>query len=185
MIPAAKRRSLLAVCALALAFPLLLQAAGIYKRELPDGTVLYSDQPHPEAREVQPTPPQVVEPFKPVTGVFPTREEPREAPEAYARLAITAPANDEVIWSNERLVDLTVEVAPPVRTWDGHTLLILMDGEPVARSKDGTALLLENVFRGTHVLEAVIEDGQGQVLRRSAPVTFHMRQHSLLSPARP
>lgn len=182
MIRALKRLSPWLTCALMLACA-PLGAAGIYKQELPDGTVLYSDQPRPGAEEVRPPPPQVIESFRPFD--FPRARGPDEPPpgDPYARLAITAPVEDEVIWSNERLVEVDVAAEPPVR--DGHALLILLDGEPVARATSGTRFVLQNVFRGTHLLEAVIEGPDGEVLQRSGPVTFHMRQHSILAPTGP
>lgn len=180
------KRLALSLCLLALALPPVLQAAGMYKRELPDGSVIYSDQPHPEAQEVQTEPPQVIAPFRPtVVPSSPGRAADREPSEPYRQLAITAPTHDQVVWNNDRLLDVAVTVTPPVRERDGHTLLILMDGEPVARSPNQTAFLLQNVFRGTHVLEALVTNRAGEVLQRSDPVTFHMRQHSILSPTRP
>lgn len=175
---------------LGLASPPLLDAAGVYKRELPDGSVIYSDQPHPDASPVQAHEPQVIAPFKPTAGSAassPARsgDSRGEPPPAYARLEIIAPGDDEVVWNNDRLLEVAVTTAPAIRSRNGHRLSILIDGEVVAHSANETRFLVENVFRGTHVLEAAVENAGGEIIQRSAPVTFHMRQHSILSPTRP
>lgn len=182
------KRSILTVCGLALAtLSLAPQAAAVYKRELPDGSVTYSDQPDPGAKTFEPPPPQVIEPFTP-SAASPDRGansgRPAQQALVYEEVAIASPTPDEVVWNNENLLDVTVSLRPPLRPRAGHGLLILLDGKPVARSEGEIQFQLNDVFRGTHVLQAVITDRAGSELQRSEPVTFHVRQASLLSPAR-
>lgn len=172
---------------LGLALPPQLDAAGIYKRELPDGSAVYSDQPHPDADQLQADPPQVIAPFRatPSASGTPARAANNTPQPAYARLEILSPGDDQVVWNNDRLLEVAVATAPAIRARNGHRLAILIDGETVARSASETRFVLENIFRGTHVLEAAVENSGGEIIQRSAPVTFHARQHSVLAPGRP
>lgn len=158
--------------------------ADIYKQVLPDGTVSYSNQPHPNAEKINPPPPQVIPAVKPPAD---TQTQGRTPPEAapYDQLSIAEPATDQVIWSNEQTVSVGVAIEPFLQTQEGHRLVILLDGHPVAAPGDEMSLTLTNVDRGTHTLTAEVRDAQGRVLVQSAPVVFHLKQHSVLLPPRP
>jgi hypothetical protein len=155
--------------------------AGIFKRVLPDGTVIFSDQPHPDATRVEPRDPQVIPSFQPPPR--PPAREPRPEEFRYQRLAITAPLDDEVIWNHEGIIEIGVDVDPALQP--DHRLVVLMDGAIVVDAAAGGRFSISNVFRGTHILQAVVEDTAGSALIESEAVTFHLRQHSILSPTRP
>jgi hypothetical protein len=167
---------------LLLAAPALSAAATIYKRELPDGTVIYSDQPHPDAQEFQPSAPQTIDPYTapaPTTSTV-TRSAPPAS--AYRRVAITAPADDESVWNDDRVLQVAVAVEPPLRR--GHRIAVLLDGQRVAQGEGSSPIPLHDVFRGTHELQAVVEDAGGRVVASGQTITFHMKQHSVLNPQR-
>ncbi len=155
--------------------------SGIFKRELPDGTVIFSDQPHPDAIRIDPGAPQVVPSFE--ASPQPPSRTPEPEPFRYERLVITAPGDDEVIWDHEGVIEVGVELAPALKA--GHRLLVLLDGAIVSDASGGGRFRIDNVFRGTHVIEAIVEDAGGEALIAATPVTFHLRQHSILSPTRP
>lgn len=179
-------RHLLPLClVLTVATPAMSSATTIYKRELPDGTVIYSDQPHPDAQILNPSAPQTMSPYRapqrtvsePASGTRSTQS----AAVSYQRVAITSPSEDEAVWNDDLLLLVSVAVEPALR--QDHRIAILLDGERVAESASGT-VRLQNVYRGTHSLEAIVEDRSGRTVARSAPVTFHMKQHSILNPRR-
>jgi hypothetical protein len=160
--------------------------ADIYKQVLPDGTVVYSDQPSPGAKKIQPPPSQVLQPFTPAPALSnpPLQREPETEP-FYTRLAITAPTDNEVIWDNEGTLEVAVSMQPALNPEEGDTLVLVMDDRPVVEATQGTRFVLDDVYRGTHVLKARIEGPDGRVLIASEPVTFHVRQHSLFVPVPP
>lgn len=160
----------------------LAAGAEVFKRELPDGTVIFSDQPHPDATRIESRDAQAVPSFQPPPATPPPRTPP-PGDFRYEHLAISAPADDEVIWNHENIIEVGIELEPALRP--GDRLLILMDGEIVADAGGAGRFPIANVFRGTHVLEAVIEDAGGATMIAATPVTFHLRQHSILSPTRP
>lgn len=158
--------------------------ADIYKQVLPDGTVSYSSEPQPNAEKITPPPPQVIPAARPASTPAPERPSQPPAP-AYARLSITEPADDQVVWSNERNVGVALVLDPPLRVEAGHRLVLLVDGTPVPSAADALSLTLNNVDRGTHTLTAEVHDAAGRTLIQSTPVTFHLKQHSVLLPRRP
>lgn len=168
---------------LLLALPALSAAATIYKRELPDGTVIYSDQPHPDAQEFRPSAPQLIDPYTaPARTTSSATTAPAQSASAYRRVAITSPADDESVWNDDRVLPVTVAVEPPLRR--GHRIAILLDGERVAQGDGTRPIALQEVFRGTHGLQALVEDAGGRVVASGQPITFHMKQHSVLNPQR-
>jgi hypothetical protein len=163
-------------------------AAEIFKQELPDGSVIYSDQPPtPNAKALELPPPQVIDSYTPPPASqrsTNSKQANQQAIAAYEEIAITSPTQDEAIWNNENLLDVTVSLRPPLRSRAGHNLVILMDGQAVARSQGEILFHLNDVFRGTHVLEAMIADNDGKELQRSAPITIHVHQASIQAPNR-
>lgn len=181
-------RTIPSLCALVCLFAWVCApaaVASVYKRVLPDGTAVYSDRPHPDAEAIEFDPVPTVEPFRARPQMSAPRDQRAPAPAGYERITITRPAGDDVIWSNEGTVETTVTTEPRVRASAGHRLVLLLDGEPVARGERGGRFVLQNVHRGTHALQAVVEDRHGETVARSEPVTFHLRQHSILAPGNP
>lgn len=174
------RKLLIVLLFFAAMAPLHAQDKG-YKVVRPDGTVEFSDQPVPGAQEItlpkaqgyeappSPPPAPVVEPTTPPGP-------------PYSLLAIAMPEPDQTLHNGESQVNVSVQVMPALRP--GHRLVILLNGSEAA-SGAGTRYTLSGVERGSHVLVAEVRDGRGKVLISSAPVTFHMRQHSILFPKPP
>ncbi len=156
--------------------------ADIYKQVLPDGTVSYSNEPLPNAEKINPPAPQVIPALQPSAGDMSQGQEPTVAPPPYAALEIAEPADEQVIWNNAREVAVGISLTPPLKVQQGHRLVILLDGSPVAKSGNGTRLTLTEIDRGSHTLIAEVHDSSGRVLIRSSQVTFHLKQHSSLHP---
>jgi hypothetical protein len=103
----------------------------------------------------------------------------------YSQLSVVEPADDQVIWSNEREIDVSVAIEPALKTAQGHHLVLLLDGTPVTQPSGETRFSLSDIDRGSHTLVAEVHDALGRVLLQSSPVTFHLKQHSVLQPSRP
>ena len=106
----------------------------------------------------------------------------------YKSLRIVSPREDEA-W--RRLGDLPfrilveIDLAPQQRQLlqeADHRLLVSIDGERQefeAELQDGSlALLLTDVFRGTHQVQVTVEDGRGKEFVASQVVNFHVLQIS-------
>jgi hypothetical protein len=171
-----------------LIFPVWLGAAQVYKSTAPDGTVIYSDQPTEDATPVD------IEPA-PAVPALPRRRESAPSPpppaaesesssafQAYRSVQILSPTGDSVVRNNNGDVTLQVEVEPALQVEAGHRLAVALDGTLLEGRFTGDRLTLNNVDRGTHQVAVMVVDGQGKVLIRSTPLSFHMKRHSILNP---
>ncbi len=156
--------------------------AAIYKKVLPDGTVIYSDQPESGGKEIELPEIQTIPPPKPnfTEPPSPSTDKTTEPAANYTSLAITSPGNDETIRANDGKVVVRISTEPPLQTQQGHKILVQMDGKTVGGPAAQQQYVLENVDRGTHTLQASIQDKGGDTLLQSASVTFHIKRHSIL-----
>lgn len=176
-------RLLIAGLVIVFALPLVVQAQ-IYRHVDEDGTVRFTDQPGPDAEEVEldqvPTyQPQRVEPRPRRTPAG--ADEERPATSGYSEVNVIAPAHEEAVRDNQGNVTVRVGSRPEVA--DDHQYQLLLDGEVVAQGR-GTTFQLENVHRGEYRLQVRIVRGEDDVVAESEPSTFFMLQASRLSPTR-
>jgi len=166
--------------------PAWLTATEVYKSVQPDGSVIYSDRPAPDATPVtiEPPPTLPVAPPRPEGPAAPPPEEAAPAPRPvdYQAIDILAPGEDSVVRDNPGNVTITVQLQPELQADAGHRLAVILDGSQLQGRFTGNRLSLANVDRGTHSVVVVVVDGQGKVLARSAPRIFHMKRHSILNP---
>lgn len=171
---------------MSLAMGTVAVAATVYKWVDEEGVVHYSDQPHENAEKVQLKAPQTYSAQKgfvrapPIPSPSPTSAAP--AP-AYQSCSISEPTNDQV-FMNTSTVNAGVSVQPAVR--EGDTAIVTLDGQRVPGvPASGGQFTISPVDRGTHTLQVVIQDGQGNRVCQSPSVTFHVRQPSLQAPLQP
>ncbi len=168
---------------LTLAVPATVQATRVYRSVAPDGTVLYSDQPGPDAQEVD-----VGQPAAIVSSPAPARTAPTQpAPEpektvAYTTLRITQPADDAVHWFAEGPVRVDAEIVPPLA--EGDLLVPILDGVPQGSGVAASSFTLTGLDPNTYQLAVAIHDADGKELKRSPPIRFHFKRQSLNLPAR-
>lgn len=168
-------------------FILLFLAAGVasaqtYRWVDENGVVHYSDRPVEGAEEV------AIDYIRPgTTPASPPayQRRDRRPPGAaaaeedrplYQSLDIASPAEEQTIWNNEGLLTVNLALQPGLQT--GHRVRIYLDGTPTDASS--TAVQLENVYRGAHVLQAEVLDNDGNMLMRSQPRRFFVQQTSVL-----
>jgi hypothetical protein len=100
----------------------------------------------------------------------------------YARCLIAQPANDAVFQWTES-VSASVMVQPGLQT--GHRIEVLLNGSPFPQwTPDMLSYSFTGLSRGSYTLAARVMDAKGGVLCAGPPITFHIRQPTLLSPAR-
>ena len=168
------------------AAPLFAAETG-YRIVHPDGTVEFTDQPGKGAEEIRmpevPTYP-AQQPTSPRVSPTPTSQDSRPAAtpqqrKAYESFAISSPQEQETLWFNEKGMPVSLQVQPALA--EGDEVVIRLDGKTVA-SGSSTSFTVKDVYRGSHTLSAAITDERGTIIREAKPVTFFMRQHSLLHP---
>lgn len=96
---------------------------------------------------------------------------------SYSILDIISPESEQTFWNIGGSLPVSIATFPALQS--AHQIDVLLDGE---RRELGTRSLefsLEEVWRGEHTLQALIVDANGQIVMRSAPVTFFVQQTSI------
>ena len=165
-----------------LVFACATASAEVYRRVGPDGQVYFSDQPGPGAEriEVKPVPTiQMPTPVPTETMAQPDAGQQEEGVDAYASFSIVSPASDEAIRANDGNVTIRMELEPGLLP--GHTIKLKVDGEDGKdmNTVDGSSIQLVSMSRGRHTVEAMVVDGEGNVLIQTEPVSFNVLRISL------
>jgi hypothetical protein len=151
-------------------------AATVYKWVDAQGVTHYSDQPHPGAVKIEIGTAQTYSGQRPSPRPVPATATGGETP--YSICEIYRPSNDEV-FLNADSVTARVRVQPGVRP--GDSAFLALDGRRMP-AVVGSDITVQPVYRGSHSLVLVVEDGQGNVVCQSEPVVFHVRQPSVQAP---
>jgi len=96
----------------------------------------------------------------------------------YQRVRIVQPLPDATVRSNTQQVLVEVAMEPALRP--GHLLAFYLDGQQVGTPGAATQIELQGVERGRHSIRTEIVDADGKVLAASEPVSFYLRQASVL-----
>lgn len=167
-----------------------LSAAEVYRYVDEKGNTVFTDQPRPGAQRmfIEPAPAtSVVVPVLPPSPQSVSKPQGKPGSEifaGYTDLRITQPTSGEALLNTVGDVDVSLNLHPALRTDLGHGLTVLLDGTPVVQNTTRLNLVLNNVDRGEHVLEAYVQDATGQVLIQAMPVRFTLQRPSLLLPGR-
>ena len=98
-----------------------------------------------------------------------------------AEISIVRPTDNETIHSNQGKlkVKLRRAGAPP-----GAGVRLVLDGAQRPKIHRGNVIELDGIYRGSHTLQAVLVDANGERIAASMPVTFYMWHASRLFPDR-
>ncbi len=155
--------------------------AQAYKWVDKDGVVHYSDRPEPGAQEINlPTtkPARRTSSRTTASAAMPAEAAPAqpERPFRYESLSVAAPGAEETLWNIEGILNVSLSLSPALQP--GHRVRVYFDGTP--QPATGTSFQLQEVYRGTHNLQAEILDANGTLMIRSAPTRFYVQQTSIL-----
>ncbi len=152
-------------------------ATGVYVTYDKEGRPQYSDRPQPGAQQVEVAPAQTYEAPKPATVTVPRTlpvVTPGAAPAPTCR--IVSPLPDEVFLNVESLTVTAVGPSPSTATLElNGNRLQSADGSPV--------FVIRPIPRGTYTATVTFSAGTAAAICRTATVTFHVRQPSVLKPA--
>jgi hypothetical protein len=163
----------------------LIAQATVYRWVDADGTVHFSDQPHQGATEIQVQEPQTYSAPKvaPANNSAAAAAQAKPASFRYTSCAVGSPASESTIGDVDS-VGVSVALAPGVRPTDHVS--VAYDGTPLPGSGgSGTTFQITPLDRGAHTLAVTVTDSAGAVMCQSGPVTFYVRQPSLLAPQNP
>lgn len=161
-------------------------SAQIYKWVDENGVTHYSDQPMPGAERIEirtrnPAPTTAAprttlrtERRTPARNAEPD-DEPR--PVNYESITFTSPTPEQTLWNIGGVLSVSLDIQPGLQ--NGHQVRVYFDGQPVEAS--GTSVQLQEVWRGTHNLQAEVVDENGRLKIRSEPIRFYVQQTSVLN----
>lgn len=144
------------------------------------GVVHYSDTPQPGAERLQIQPAQTFadQAINPGTQTAAPQADP---PPVYQLCVINQPSTQQSFYSPDS-VAVSVQLSPTLR--DGDQLSVTFDGQALSPADDsGLNFQVSAPDRGAHVVEAVVRSPDGHTVCTAPPVTFYVRQPSLVSPA--
>jgi hypothetical protein len=156
-------------------------AATVYKWVDAQGITHYSDQPHPQAQEIDVQPRNVVS-SPPQATANSTAAKPANGAEGTRyQCAVTRPENDEV-FLNTSTVSARVRLQPNLQP--GDQVVITVDGKRLNQPTVGDDFVMTEVERGSHTLLMAVYDRSGKQQLCAASVTFHVRQPSVQAPVK-
>lgn len=157
-------------------------AATVYKWVDAQGVIHFSDQPHPEAQEVEVKESQTYKSSPASVPSSSSSGETKAAPRLYTLCELYRPENDEVFLNTSTL---TAKLRLQPQLAGGDRIFLALDGKRITDQPTNSAeFVLNDMERGTHSLFAVVLDNSGNTLCTSASVTFHVRQPSVKAPVK-
>ena len=148
--------------------------AEIYKWQLPDGSIEYSDRaPAEGAERVELSPLVTYSPPAPPSPPAAAGVQAGLPFLGYERFDITSPANNAEIRQNSGDITLTFAISPSLV--DGHVIDVYVDGFKFGSSAAG-AVILTNVNRGSHRIYAAVVDESGAELARTETITVYLQR---------
>jgi hypothetical protein len=175
-------RQWLSLAALAALATVTASATTVYRWTDADGVVHFSDQPAPGAEKV------AIGPVK-LYGT-PTTSAPAQAPKktvtpakpprlGYTSIVISSPTSEKTFFNEP--VPVSLLVLPGLR--DGDAITWYLNG--AVQEEKGASFTFDHLDRGAYSLYATITDTNTQESTSTDPVTFYVREASVLSPQYP
>jgi hypothetical protein len=146
-----------------------LSARDVYKHISEDGEVIYTERYHPDAERIR-----VTDKKKSVAPPDEQSDEARAAAGEYDTFSIVQPGDDETVRNAEGTISVGISLTPNLA--EGHVIHLYVDGTKLDSDIKQTQLVLQQLSRGTHSLQAKIVDSEGSALKESNSITFHLRQ---------
>ncbi len=160
----------------------VVAAQSVYTWVDANGRRHYSDRPVDGATPVQISESQTFS--NPVTAPPAEQSAPATVAEtpafSYSIVDIVSPEEQQTLWNIGAILTAELATFPALRQTD--RIDAILDGEYREIGSRSLTLTLAEVYRGEHTLQAVIVDENGEELERSAPVTFFVRQTSIIRP---
>ncbi len=169
-----------------LLFPLIFLSlpalAEIYKQVDERGNVTYTDTPSDrQETEKLDLPTLNTQPALPTPERVEPKQQQDDTPDVSYRVHINAPAEGTQVPMGQSEIPVSLSIQPGLK--EGFSIQILLNGQPFGEEHFSNFLILRDVYRGEHQLEAIILDASGQEIARSDSVTIYVQRSSIPRPA--
>ena len=155
--------------------------AALYKGLDEEGKVIYSDKPFENSEQFTPPNITVVDAPKVPVKEEAVEEEEKATETKYTKFRISAPKQDQTIWNEPDLM-VSLQITPALSVAEGHTTWLLMDGKPIVKNSQSLLLQIGRSDRGEHKLQAQVRNKKGKIIKRSKPVTVHIKNTVVTRP---
>ena len=150
--------------------------AGLYRGVDSEGNILYSDTPFKDSEKFTPPPISVMDAPKPVTEKK-VGEDEQPAEFKYMGFDIESPVNEQTI-RNDPDVKVSVKLVPALNTEAGHSIWLLLDGNPVMKNSLDTSFYIGRIERGAHKLQAQVRDTEGKAIVQTRTIVVYIHNTS-------
>ncbi len=158
------------------------KAQAIYKSVDADGNITYTDQPpSADAQPLDLPPITVADPYESRISSSASSDETIDDLVPYTDFALLSPTQEQHFWGTGGSFTAQAVLSQPLQP--GHLVRFLLDGA-VAGTGTGFFMEFTNIDRGEHTIQAEVVTVVGEVLARTDPVVFFMRQQSVINRAR-
>jgi len=140
-------------------------ATQVYKKVMPDGTIVYTDEPIEEAEVMMVEPVPTVPAFKAPKNDTSSAPQTEPQLQEYTELNIISPSNGSAFHSGSGTVEINFSSTPALR--NGHIYKVFL-GSRLLAEQTGTQLTVNNIDRGTHSLSVHIVNRAGKVIKTSS-----------------
>jgi len=144
-----------------------------------DGVVHFSDTPVEGAERIDVSESRQSTGARLYRDAAPAAADGEEAAEEeafkYQDLTITSPVAEETLWNIEGRLSVSLSVSPGLQT--GHRVRVYHNGE--AQMVNSLNFTLDEVWRGTHNLQAEVLDETGRLMIRSQASRFYVQQNTV------
>lgn len=164
--------------------------AEIYRSMDADGTVTYSDQPHPKSEAVSlPSVNIATQSNTQNTNATTDSMTTKKKKTSYTQFKITAP-KDQDTFQNATEIPVTISISPALQ--EGDKIQFYLDGKAVSEPINSTSYSIpkikgttEIIERGSHSITADLLSEEGEVIKTTPAVTIYAHYVTLFSPSRP
>ncbi len=157
--------------------------AAVYRWVDPEGLVHYTDRPVPGAEEIKTGPLATYPGQRPGATSRSSGREQGPRPEFYPAFSIISPANDATIRDNTGAVAIQLDLSGDLL--EDHAIALVIDGERQPETVRTSTFTISNLDRGTHTLQAMVVDGEGNEVASTAATTIHMQRAAIPPPPSP
>ena len=151
--------------------------AEIYRWQQKDGTHRFTDQPTHGAQKIQLPTPIIIQSDN-LHSQFSEQNIKHARVSKYQSVQIESPTNDSIIRENSGNVPLNVAIVPDLVEQFNDQIVFILNHHEVARGQ-ARRITLRNMDRGTHEIQVIIEDEQGNALIQSNMQKFHLLRYRL------
>ena len=149
----------------------------MYKHIDAEGVTTFSDIKVEGATEIKPAVGNTIVMPKPVDR----QKSPEETKSAiYSAFIIVSPQHDSTVRNNNGIVTLGLSITPELKIDSGHRIWAYIDNQLAMSNSSSLSITINNVYRGSHTIYAVVRDSEDKSLIKSETITIHFKQTSSL-----